>query len=84
FFCNEYIIPQKRYGFQLTLERTEFALTNCKDKDKKDLKDLMEDKITFKDFMALATAFIQLLYPFILISIAVFCFLMWFLTNFWL
>ncbi len=43
-----------------------------------------DDKLTFKDFLAMMIACIQILYPFILISIAVFTFVMWLLTKFWL
>lgn len=55
-----------------------FKLTKAKEHSVND------DKLTFKDFFAMFIACIQILYPFILISIVVFTFVVWFLTKFWL
>lgn len=43
-----------------------------------------DEKFTPKDLLAMLIACFQILYPFILISIAVFTFVIWFLTIFWL
>jgi hypothetical protein len=51
---------------------------------KKACKENDGNKINFADFAALAIAMFQLIYPFVLISIAVFLFLMWLLTRFWI
>ncbi|EMS73157.1 hypothetical protein CTER_0763 [Ruminiclostridium cellobioparum subsp. termitidis CT1112] len=40
--------------------------------------------LTFKDVLALMLSIVQILLPFILIVIAVFTFLIWFLVKFWL
>jgi hypothetical protein len=43
-----------------------------------------ENMLTFKDVLALMLSIVQILLPFILIVIAVFTFLIWFLVKFWL
>ncbi len=43
-----------------------------------------ENTLAFKDVIALILSIVQILLPFILIGIAVFTFLIWFLVKFWL
>lgn len=51
---------------------------------KKEDRTTEENMLTFKDILALMLSIVQILLPFILIVIAVFTFLIWFLVKFWL
>jgi hypothetical protein len=44
----------------------------------------VENMLTYKDALALMFSIVQILLPFVLIGIAVFTFLIWFLVKFWL